>query len=465
MTLWGGRFGRGPDALFRAFNDSLAVDYRLADADLEGSAAWARALGRAGVLSQEDVAALCNAIDALRGEVTEDPHAPLKGVAQEEDIHSWTEASLIARIGDAGRRLHTGRSRNDQVATDLRLWLRGELAERDRELVALLGDLLDLAEREIDCVIPGYTHLQRAQPVLFAHWCLAWVEALERDRSRFADAAARMDACPLGCGALAGTGFPIDRAAIARDLGFAEICRNSLDAVSARDHALEVLAAAAICATTLSRMAEDLIFFASGEAGFIELDDAVTSGSSLMPQKKNPDALELVRGRSGRLIGALNTLLVVVKGLPLAYNKDLQEDKEPLFDSMDHLSMILRMLRPVLSTMRVHAQRTLRAAQAGYSNATDLADLLVERGVPFRTAHEMVGQLVRVAIEQKCPLEELPDDVLRAVAPQLRPGDRERLTVEAGLERRCAEGGTAPSRVREALSAARQRIMPDAATS
>ena len=465
MTLWGGRFGRGPDALFRAFNDSLPVDYRLAQADLKGSAAWARALGRAGVLSQDDVAAICGAIEALSAEVADDPQAPLRDQVAEEDIHAWVEARLTARLGDAGRRLHTGRSRNDQVATDLRLWMREELAERDRELRALVAALLELAEREFDCVMPGYTHLQRAQPVLVPHWCLAWTEALERDRGRMAAAAARLNESPLGCGALAGTGFPIDRAALAKDLGFAGVCRNSLDAVSARDHVLEVLAAAAICGTTLSRMAEDLIFFASGEAGFIELDDAVTSGSSLMPQKKNPDALELIRGRSGRLIGALNTLLVVVKGLPMAYNKDLQEDKEPLFGSMDHLSMCLRMLSLVLSSVHFHPERTRRAAEEGYSNATDLADLLVEKGVPFRTAHEMVGHLVRDAIARKCALEELPQEVLAATAPMLEPDDRRRLTIEAGLDRRCAEGGTAPVRVREALAAARTRFTRDAATS
>jgi len=466
MSLWGGRFERAPEQLFRQFNDSLPVDYRLASVDLEGSAAWARALGRAGVLEEGEVAALCDAIDVLRAEVERDPAVPLRAAPPQEDVHSWVEVRLVAQLGDTGRKLHTGRSRNDQVATDIRLWLRRELTERAHELSGVRTALLDLAERESECIMPGYTHLQRAQPVLFAHWCLAWCEALERDGGRFSDAGKRMDECPLGCGALAGTGYSINRTALADDLGFARVSANSLDAVSARDHILEVLAAAAICGTTLSRLAEDLIFFASGEAGFVTLDDAVTSGSSLMPQKKNPDALELIRGRSGRLIGSLTGLLVVVKGLPLAYNKDLQEDKEPLFDAMTHLSMSLRMVQSVLSTLRVDRDRTRAAAEAGYSNATDLADLLVERGVPFRTAHEIVGRLVREAIREGCPLERLPAELVHSIAPQISAEDLAGLTIEAGLARRSAEGGTAPARVSDAIRRARQRVtVRDEATS
>jgi len=321
MALWGGRFESGPDALFRALNDSLRFDYRLARQDLRGSAGWARAIHRAGVLTGTELARLEAALHELLALVEANPELPAKD--NDEDIHSWVERALIARVGDLGKKLHTGRSRNDQVATDLRLWTRDQIDERLAELHACRASLVGLATRERETVISGYTHLQRAQPVLLAHWCLAYVEMLERDEARLRDARRRVNVCPLGSGALAGTGYPIDRAALAADLGFESATRNSLDGVSDRDFVIETLAACALTSVHLSRLGEDLILYGSQEFGFLEFDDKVSSGSSLMPQKKNPDAAELLRGKAGRVSGALVALLTTVKGLPLAYNKDL----------------------------------------------------------------------------------------------------------------------------------------------
>lgn len=456
MSLWGGRFERAPDALFRRFGDSLRFDRALGEADLTASAAWARELGHAGVLSAGDAERLATEIERLRADVASGAVViPDEGA---EDVHSWAEEVLTERLGDLARRLHTGRSRNDQVATDLRLWLRDALDERRVEIGRVRDALLRLAGREGDAIFPGYTHLQRAQPILFGHWCLAWDEALARDAARLSDARRRASACPLGSGALAGSAWPIDRERLAGSLGFETATRNSLDAVSARDFVLEALSAMAICGTTLSRIAEDLVFYASGEAGFIELGDEVTSGSSLMPQKKNPDALELIRGRAGRLVGALMTVLVVVKGLPSAYNKDLQEDKEPLFDAMAHGGMALRMLAIVLDSVLLRRDAARAAAQGGHANATDLADYLVERGVPFRTAHELAGRAVRLALSRGVSLEALPLDDLRSISALIDADVLPRLTPEAVVSRRDVQGGTAPARVRAALEAARARL-------
>jgi argininosuccinate lyase/amino-acid N-acetyltransferase len=362
------------------------------------------------------------------------------------------------RVGDLGKKLHTGRSRNDQVATDLRLWTARQLRLRRAELKAAIGALTDLAEREKATPFPGYTHLQHAQPILFAHWCLAYVEMLRRDDERLADAMKRVRVSPLGSGALAGTAYPIDRAALAKDLGFRMPSANSLDAVSDRDFVVETLSACALCALHLSRLAEDLIFYSTSEAALVELPDAFTSGSSLMPQKKNPDACELIRGKSGRAVGNLVTLLVTLKGLPLAYNKDLQEDKEPLFDAMRHLSLSLRVLPPMLAGLKVDRDRALQMAAEGYTNATDLADYLVRLGVPFREAHHQVGRLVRTAIEQDRALEELPLDVIREQAPKANQDVYAQLTIGATLEKRAVEGGTAVSAVEDAIARVRRML-------
>jgi len=455
-TLYAGRFTGAADALFRAFNDSLPFDRTLVREDIEGSIAWAKALERCGVLSADECSRLNAALTEIASFAANDPAALTS--AEDEDVHSWVERELIARVGDLGKRLHTGRSRNDQVATDLRLWTLRQLAARREEIDAAITAFVELAERECDTVLPGFTHLQRAQPILFSHWCLAYAEMLARDRDRFEDAAERANECPLGSGALAGTAYPIDRETLAKDLGFAAATANSLDAVSDRDFVVESLATSALCAVHLSRFAEDLIFYASSEAGFVELPDAVTSGSSLMPQKKNPDACELIRGKTGRMLGALVSLLTVLKGLPLAYNKDLQEDKEPLFDAMAHLSMSLRMVPRVLDGLVVNRDRARRAAEGGYSNATELADYLVGKGVPFRDAHHQVGRLVRKAIEKRSPLEGLAVEELAAIAPRVGCDVYVSLTVNAALAKRDVEGGTAPERVAEGIQRAKRKM-------
>lgn len=459
MALWGGRFETGPDALFRALNDSLPFDYRFAREDIEGSIGWAKAIHRAGVLTADELARLLAALHDLASKINADPNLPLSdGAGKDEDIHSWVERQLIARVGDLGKKLHTGRSRNDQVATDFRLWTRSQIDARIAELRDCRRALIELAERERETVISGYTHLQRAQPVLLAHWSLAYVEMFERDEARLRDARKRVNVCPLGSGALAGTGYAIDRAQLAHDLGFESHTRNSLDAVSDRDFVVETLAAIALAGAHLSRLGEDLILYGSQEFAFFEYSDAVSSGSSLMPQKKNPDAAELLRGKSGRLSGALVSLLTTIKGLPLAYNKDLQEDKEPLFDAMTHLSLCLCVVPKIIDTLKVRRDVCRRAAQGGYSNATDLADYLVARGVPFREAHEQAGKAVRVGIAAGKPLEELSLDQLRSAAPQVETDVFAAITIEAGLSRREVTGGTGPRNVAEALKAARTRL-------
>lgn len=333
MALWGGRFTQAADQRFKQLNDSLRFDYRLAEQDIVGSVAWSKALVTVNVLTATEQQQLEQALNALLTEVQADPFAIVQSDA--EDIHSWVEQKLIEKVGDLGKKLHTGRSRNDQVATDLKLWCKQQIGDLHQAIVQLQQALVETAEANQDAVMPGYTHLQRAQPVTFAHWCLAYVEMLARDESRLQDTLKRLDVSPLGSGALAGTAYSIDREQLAGWLGFASATRNSLDSVSDRDHVLELLSNAAISMVHLSRFAEDLIFFNSGEAAFVELSDRVTSGSSLMPQKKNPDALELIRGKCGRVQGALTGMMMTLKGLPLAYNKDMQEDKEGLFDALD----------------------------------------------------------------------------------------------------------------------------------
>ncbi|MEZ4416851.1 MAG: argininosuccinate lyase [Gemmatimonadota bacterium] len=444
-ALWGGRFAGGLDPAFDAFNRSLPFDRRLIQADIEGSIAWAGALGKAGVLTQKDVRALQRALRQLGRDLEADP-SPLETSAA-EDVHSFVEAALGERVGDLARRLHTGRSRNDQVATDLRLWLRERVAGLDGSLGRVMHALAELALRTAGTALPGYTHLQRAQPITAGHHALAYVEMLSRDRERLADAARRADACPLGSGALAGTAYRVDRKALAKALGFRQPTRNSLDAVSDRDFVLEL---AFVCSTImvhLSRLSEDWIFFASHEAGFLKLGDSVSTGSSLMPQKKNPDALELIRGKAGRVIGHLQALLVTLKGLPLAYDKDLQEDKEALFGALDQTDACLRVMDVVVRSVQYDEARCEAAARGGFLNATDLADLLVRRGMPFRDAHEVVGRAVRAAIEHGCELEDLPAEVLAGLVPETGSVQRE-LSLGAVLRRRDVLGGTAPKRVK-----------------
>lgn len=456
-TLWGGRFEQVTDnELFRQFNDSLPFDYRLAEQDVQTSVAWASALHRAGVLTQEEMSRLHGALRQLLRIIHDNP-AEILG-SGEEDIHSWVESELVKRVGDLGKKLHTGRSRNDQVATDLRLWVETACVQLLAESRSVQRALLRLADEHVDTVFPGYTHLQRAQPLRFAHWCLAYVEMLERDVARIESVIEHSDQCPLGSGALAGTAYAIDRHKLAKALGFKEPTRNSLDAVSDRDYVLELLSALSIQMMHLSRMAEDLIFYASGEAGFVQLSDEVTTGSSLMPQKKNPDALELIRGKTGRVYGSMISLFTTLKALPLAYNKDMQEDKEALFAAVESASLCLRMTEKSVLAISVDKERAKIAAQRGYSNATELADYLVGKQVPFREAHHIAGRAVLFAADKKKALEELSLEELQQFHPMIGSDVYPMLALDSCLEKRDVFGGVSRRRVVEALSQAKMRV-------
>ncbi|MDU6409462.1 MAG: argininosuccinate lyase [Yersiniaceae bacterium] len=456
MALWGGRFTQAADQRFKQLNDSLRFDYRLAEQDIVGSVAWSKALVTVNVLTQDEQQRLEEALMFLLDEVRANPEAIVESDA--EDIHSWVEQKLINKVGDLGKKLHTGRSRNDQVATDLKLWCKAQVAELLLSLKNLQQALVATAEANQDAVMPGYTHLQRAQPVTFAHWCMAYVEMLARDESRLRDTLTRLDVSPLGCGALAGTAYPIDREQLAGWLGFASATRNSLDSVSDRDHVMELLSNAAISMVHLSRFAEDLIFFNTGEAGFVELSDRVTSGSSLMPQKKNPDALELIRGKSGRVQGALTGMMMTMKGLPLAYNKDMQEDKEGLFDALETWFDCLNMAALVLDGIKVKRARTQEAAEQGYANATELADYLVAKGIPFREAHHIVGAAVVEAIAQGVALEALPLATLQTFSSVIGDDVYPILSLQSCLDKRDAKGGVSPHQVANAITEAKQRL-------
>ena len=456
MALWGGRFSQAADVKFKLFNDSLKFDYRLAEQDIIGSIAWSKALLSVDVLTADEQQRLEAALNELLLSVQAAPEQVLQSDA--EDIHSWVEIQLIKRVGDLGKKLHTGRSRNDQVATDLKLWCKKTAQELIVHLDTLEAKLIELARIHQSVVLPGYTHLQRAQPVTFSHWCLAYLEMLERDHSRLEGCLERLNTCPLGSGALAGTAYAMDRTALAHSLGFARATRNSLDSVSDRDHVVELMSCATLSMVHLSRMAEDLIFYNSGESAFIEMSDLVTSGSSLMPQKKNPDAMELIRGKSGRVFGSLAGMLMTLKALPLAYNKDMQEDKEGLFDALDTWGDCLEMTTMALTDLKVNEERTKEAAQGGYSNATELADYLVAKGIPFREAHHIVGVAVVAAIEKGVPLEELSVAEFKAFSEVIEDDVYPVLTLEATLGARKAQGGVSPEQVEYALTEAERRL-------
>lgn len=456
MKLWGGRFKTAVDAQFSRFNSSFSFDQRLIEADIEGSLAHAEALVAAGILNEGEGRRIAWGLNEIRRRAKDD-HGFLEN-SDAEDVHSFVEAELIAAIGDSGYKLHTGRSRNDQVATDLRLFLRSEI-DKSRELLRdLQRALIDLAEANRDCVMPGYTHLQRAQPILFAHYLLAYFEMLQRDRGRLIEIRSRVNQLPLGAGALSGTGFPVDREMVARRLGFESVCENSIDAVSDRDFVIEFVGAAAIVMMHLSRLAEDLILYSTSEFGFVELSDAVSTGSSLMPQKKNPDSLELIRGKAGRVFGHHAAMLVTMKGLPLAYNKDMQEDKEAVFDTIDTLGGSLSVMATVLRNVRVNSQRTRDAASDGYLNATDLADYLVRKGLEFRKAHELVGRVVMLGIEQGKRLEDISLEEYREFSSLFADDLYDSLRIEASLASKALTGGTAKERVIEAIAKAREYV-------
>jgi argininosuccinate lyase len=452
---WGGRFAQGADPTAERFTASLAFDQRLWPHDVVGSIAWARALARAGLLTDAERDAIVKGLEAVRGELEAGafPFRP-----ELEDIHMNIERRLQDLIGEVGGKLHTGRSRNDQIALDERLYLK-EISGRTREGIRRVQQaLVDRAGETADAPMPGYTHLQRAQPILLAHHLLAYVFMLERDRQRLAACAARADFLPLGAAALAGTAYPIDREALARDLGFAGVTPNSLDAVSDRDYVLEFLGTAAIIGMHLSRLAADLTLWATAEFGFVEFADAFATGSSIMPQKKNPDVAELIRGKSGRLYGNLVAVLTTMKGLPLTYNSDMQEDKEPFFDSVDTLDAILGVLPPLLASLIFRTDRMRAAAGEHYATATDLADYLVRKGLAFRQAHEIVGRVVRHALEAGRALDALPLETLRRFSPLIDADVSRALTVDASLRARAVTGGTAPEAVQRALAQARALI-------
>jgi argininosuccinate lyase len=456
---WGGRFTAGPAEIMRRINASIEFDKRLWAEDIAGSQAHCAMLVAQDILSAQDGAAIRAGLDQIKAEI-ESGHFVFSEA--HEDIHMNIEARLAELIGPIAGRLHTARSRNDQVATDLRLWLRATIERIDRAMRELQQALIDRAEAEADTVMPGFTHLQIAQPVTFGHHLMAYVEMIGRDRGRFADCRRRLNESPLGAAALAGTSFPIDRHATAAALGFARPMANSLDAVSDRDFAVEFLAAAALTGTHLSRFAEEIVLWCSEGFRFIALSDAFTTGSSIMPQKRNPDAAELVRAKSGRLTGSLLTLLTVMKGLPLAYGKDMQEDKIPVFEAADALELCLAATTGMVRDMRPDRERLRSAAGRGYSTATDLADWLVRAaGLPFRRAHHATGEIVKRAEQRRCTLAELPLAELQAVEPAITAAVYDVLWPECSVASRRSFGGTAPDLVRAAAAAARQSYLAD----
>jgi argininosuccinate lyase len=461
-NAWSGRFSEPVAELVQRYTASVQFDQRMAEQDIRGSLAHARMLARVGVISTDDLTAIEQGMGAILDEIRA---GTFEWRVDLEDVHMNIERRLTERIGDAGKRLHTGRSRNDQVATDIRLWLRDAIDEAIELLRGFQLALLDLAEQHTDTAMPGLTHLQVAQPVTFGHHLLAYVEMARRDGERLADCRKRLNRLPLGAAALAGTTYPIDRPSVAADLGFDEVCENSLDAVSDRDFAIEFCAAAAIAMTHLSRLSEELILWMSPRVGFIDLADRFCTGSSIMPQKKNPDVPELVRGKTGRVNGSLISLLTLMKGQPLAYNKDNQEDKEPLFDAADTLLDTLRIYADLVTGIRVKPDAMRAALRQGYATATDLADYLVKRGLPFRDAHEAVALAVRAAEKRGCDLSDFTLDGLRAAMAEVK-GAAEKLdadvaaalTVEGSLAARNHIGGTAPEQVRAAIKRARGRL-------
>ena len=452
---WSARFSEPVSDLVKRYTASVDFDRRLADVDIRGSLAHATMLCASGILSESDLASIRRGFTTIREEIAA---GRFDWSVDLEDVHLNIEKRLTELIGDAGKRLHTGRSRNDQVATDIRLWLRDVTDDVLELLAALQKALLDLAEAHVDTIMPGFTHLQVAQPVTFGHHLLAYVAMLARDAERFADARKRINRLPLGAAALAGTSYPIDRAMVARELGFDDICDNSLDAVSDRDFAIEFCSAASLLMMHLSRFSEELIMWMSPRVGFIELSDRYCTGSSIMPQKKNPDVPELIRGKTGRVYGHLVALLTLMKAQPLAYNKDNQEDKEPLFDVADTLLATLRIFADMSTGIQVRAERMRQAAAEGFSTATDLADYLVKRGLPFRDAHELVALAVRDAAQKGVDLAELGLDTLKAYSPLIGDDVLEVLTLEGSVDARNHPGGTAPAQVRAAIVRHRQRL-------
>ncbi|MBC7797177.1 MAG: argininosuccinate lyase [Pyrinomonadaceae bacterium] len=449
QNLWGGRFTAATDATFIKFNRSFNFDVRLFSADLLGSSAHCEGLRKAGILTDAESAKIQNGLQTLYDKSTKENYFFADSSA--EDVHSFIESKLIAEIGDVGRKIHTGRSRNDQVSTALRVWLREAIDKLQATLTDTQKAFVELAEKHETAILSGYTHLQRAQPILFAHWGLAYFEMLKRDSERLTQTRGRVNVLPLGSAALAGSSYDIDREAVAKELNFDSITQNSLDAVSDRDFCVDFVHAASLIMVHLSRFAEDVILYTTTEFGFFELGEAVSTGSSIMPQKKNPDSLELVRGKSGRVFGHLTSLLTTLKGLPLAYNKDLQEDKQAVFDTFDTVRDCLQITTIVLQNLRVNEKRTREAAMTGYLNATELADYLAKKGVTFREAHEIVGKIVLRAIELEVELNEMDLTEMQKLSSQIETDVYQALSLKSTLSTKNVIGGTSPEQVRKQL--------------
>jgi argininosuccinate lyase len=455
MKLWSGRFTKESDSLTEDFNASIAFDRRMYNQDIAGSIAHARMLAKQGIINAEERDLIIKGLEEIREGLAS---GQLQFSVEAEDVHMNIETLLTRRIGDVGKKLHTARSRNDQVALDIRLYLRDEITLIRQYLLQLEETLLELAQEHINTIMPGYTHLQKAQPVTLAHHLLAYFEMLRRDLERLSDCSARMDYMPLGSGALAGTGFDLDRDYVREQLGFTHITRNSLDGVSDRDFALEFCSFASILMMHLSRFAEELILWSSEEFSFVDMDDAFSTGSSIMPQKKNPDLAELVRGKTGRVYGDLITLLTLMKGLPLAYNKDMQEDKEALFDAVDTVKKCLVVFAPMLRTARFRPEKMAAAARSGFTNATDLADYLVRKGLPFRDAHAVVGRAVLYCLANNLSLEDVDIEKYREFSPLIADDIYKYIAVEECVARRTVAGGPAPETVIRALREAEEWI-------
>jgi argininosuccinate lyase len=453
MKLWGGRFAASTDKLVDDFHSSIRFDSRMYKQDIQGSIAHAEMLGRCGVIPVADAELICS---TLKGILKDIEDGKVHFEVDAEDIHMNIEKLLIQRIGDTGKRLHTGRSRNDQVALDLRMYLKDEIIEVRQMLSTLLEAILEISEKNLKTIMPGYTHLQRAQPITLAHHMMAYFQMFRRDIDRLDDCFRRTDVMPLGSGALAGTTYPLDREFVAAKLGFSEITENSLDGVSDRDFAIELASCLSMVMMHLSRLSEELILWSSGEFSFVEMDDAFSTGSSIMPQKKNPDVAELVRGKTGRVYGSLTTLLTMMKSLPLAYNKDMQEDKEAIFDAVDTVKVCLPVFVKMLSTMKINKDNMYHAAQGGFTNATDVADYLVKKGIPFRSAHEIIGKMVLYCINSNKAIDQLTMEEFKEFSPNIEADVYTEISLEKCVSGRSIPGGPAAESVRAAMDSGRK---------
>ncbi len=456
MKLWGGRFEKGTDKLVDDFNSSIRFDCRMYKQDILGSIAHSNMLGKCGIISVEESTLIQNTLKDILNDIEE---GKIEFEIDAEDIHMNIEKILISRIGDTGKKLHTGRSRNDQVALDIRMYLRDEITAISDMLLSLENTIIDISEANTDTILPGYTHLQRAQPITFAHHMMAYFEMFKRDYMRLRDCYSRMNILPLGSGALAGTTYPLDRYMVAKELGFTDITQNSLDGVSDRDFAIELASCLSILMMHVSRLSEEIILWSSHEFGFVELDDAYSTGSSIMPQKKNPDVAELSRGKTGRVYGSLMTLLTVMKSLPLAYNKDMQEDKEAIFDAVDTVKMCLPVFTNMLATMKLRKANMYKAAQGGFTNATDIADYLVKKGIPFRSAHEIIGKMVLYCIETNKAIDDMSMEEFTSFSDKIEKDVYTEISLEKCVSGRKLPGGPAAETLLQAIQKAKDFIV------